>query len=441
MGWLDRLQTKDVFIPADAHLDAPLPRTRYPYRRDVEMGLGSNVVMSPINWLARNFTEADVLVERKRADQWVDVPEHPLADALARPNPFITGGLLWKATVTSFSIDGNAYWQKVRNAFGGVIGFWYLPHFLVNPQWPRDGSEFISHYEYSPEWGGPKINLAVRDVVHFRAGQDPRNPRIGMSKLKPLLREVFTDDEAANFSASILRNMGVPGGVIAPKDGSHLPSSEDVKEMKEYMKTGFTGDKRGDWLVLGTPTETSQFGFNPQNLMLGNLRDIAEERVCAALGIPAAVVGFGSGLQSTKVGATMRELREEAWDSTVTPMQNDFAEQLGGQVVDDFTAQPRRLRVRFDTSAFAAAQEKEKDKTERIKEQVLAGILRVDKAQQLLGIEVDEGRAVYLQPAGVVAIPADGSAPPAPSVNGTNGSNGTELTNRVQEALEANNGG
>src|SRR5690606_1589441 len=193
-----------------------------------------------------------------------------------------------------------------------VIGMWYMPHFLVEPKWPADGSAFITHYEYRPDPGGKPINLLPRDVVHFRFGLDPRNVRTGMTAVKPLLRAVFTAEEAANFSASSLRNMGVPGGVIAPKSSESLPSKEDVKAMKEYMKSAFTGNQRGEWLVLGTPTETSAFGFDPQALMLGNLRDIAEERVCAALGVPAAVVGFGSGLQSTKVGATMKELRKEA---------------------------------------------------------------------------------------------------------------------------------
>ncbi|MFW6331499.1 MAG: phage portal protein, partial [Gemmatimonadota bacterium] len=134
----------------------------------------------------------------------------------------------------------------------------------------------------------------MRDVVHLRYGLDPRDPKHGMSRLKPVLREVMTDREASTFSAAILSNMGVPGGVIAPKDAAAVPTDDDVKDMKEYMKN-FRGGRRGDWLVLGTPTEIGQFGFNPQNLMLGNLRDISEERVCAALGIHTAVVGFGSG--------------------------------------------------------------------------------------------------------------------------------------------------
>jgi HK97 family phage portal protein len=448
MGWLERLEGEkdlsihhlddddDGFIPAGVR-SARLARTRYPYARDVGSGLDSNVVMSPIGWILRNFTEARPVIEVRKDRIWEHHPDHPLEERLARPNPFYGDDLLWKATILSHRLDGNAYWQKVRNDIGQVIGLWYLPHFLVEPKWPRDGSVFISHYEYRPDGAGQPIVLLPRDVVHFRDGLDPRNVRKGLSPVKPLLREVFTDEEAANFSASILRNMGVPGGVISPKSAEARPSQPDVDEMKKKMKSGFAGDSRGEWLVLGTPTEISQFGFDPQSLMLGNLRDIAEERVCAALGVPAAVVGFGSGLQSTKVGATMKELRKEAWDSCIRPMQTSIAKQLTDQLMPDFVAQTRRFRVRFDTSEFAASQEDETAKATRVALLVEKGILRVDRAQEKLGLEVDPERAVYLgntaRPAGASEEPAP--ADPPPSTNGGPPEKSADVASRIQSLL------
>lgn len=369
--------------------------------------LESNVVMSPVNWVLRNFTEADSIVERWTEGRWELDPEHAFSRLLLQPNPYYGEALLWKATVLSYCLDGNAYWQKVRNRYGGVLGYWYLPHFAVTARWPNTGDTFISHYEYRPVSGQGPINLPVDDVVHYRYGLDPRNTRLGMSPLKPILREVFTDEEAATFSAALLGNMGVPGGVIAPATKDALPSQDDINRMKEHMK-GFRGERRGEWLVLGNPTDIKQFGFDPNNLTLGNLRDIAEERVCAALGVPAAVVGFGSGLQQTKVGATMRELRREAWDSCIRPMQNDLAKQLTRQGLPDFVSQTRRYRVRFDASDFSASQEQESEKASRIATLVEAGILRVDRAQSMLGLEVDPTRAVYLGPGTPAKVQAVG---------------------------------
>src|SRR5690606_4543612 len=126
-----------------------------------------------------------------------------------------------------------------------------------------------------------------------------------------------------------------------------------------------------------------------------------EERVCAAIGIPAAVVGFGAGLQQTKVGATMKELRKEAWDSCIRPMQNAIAEQVTFQAMGDFQSESsvHRDRGKFDASNFAASQGEEKVRADRLAVYVNAGVLRVDKAQALAGLDEVSSQAGYLRPA------------------------------------------
>lgn len=441
------LKQTDDFVRSDASSrHGLLPRTRFNYGRSVNQGLDSDVVMAPINWIMRNFTEAELRMQRRDKGRWQPLPDHPLVELVDNPNPFYSGDLLWKATALSWFLDGNAYWLKVRNAFGMVVQLWYLPHFLVEPITPRDGAAFISHYQVTPRHGGQKQQVAVRDMVHFRFGLDPRDPRRGLSTLKTLLREVFSDDEAANFSASILRNMGVPGGVIAPKDRENLPSTDDQEEMKRYMRDGFTGDRRGGWLVLGVPTEVQQFGFDPQQLMVGSVRDVAEERVCASLGIPAAVVGFGAGLQSTKVGATMKELRRLAWTSCLQPVQKSLARELTFSLAPDMISQTRRFRFFFDVSQVPAFAEEDKAMTDKIIAQVSGSLLRVDQGQEALGLEVDPTQELYLRPTSVVAVKpgeepaspsADGGAPP--SSNGTGGSE-EDLQTRAAALLRANGG-
>lgn len=422
--------SEDGFIPSDAHMHRGLSRTRYPYAASVQDGLESNVVMAPVHWITRNFTEAQIVIQRRVKKTWQDQEDHALAELIRRPNPFYSGNMLWKALLVSALLDGNGYWRKLRNRYGDVLELWYLPHFLVEPKWPRDGSEYLSHYEYRPYPSGRAIELDPRDVVHFRfGGLDPQNTRKGMSPVRPLLREVFTDEEASNFAASILRNMGVPGGVIAPKDPTALPKDEDVAAMKKYMKSAFTGDSRGDWLVLGTPTSIDQFGFDPNQLMLGSLRDITEERVCAMLGIPAAVVGFGAGLQQTKVGATMRELRQSAWHNCIIPLHNDMAEQASMQLLPDFVSQPKRYRAAFDRSGVSAFEEDRTEIARRVGILVEKGVITVASGQAAVGEEVDEAQEVYLRPSTVVAVKRGDAGLPAepPAGGGDAGEEGDEV--------------
>jgi HK97 family phage portal protein len=381
-------------------------------------GLRSNVLMSPVMWVMRAFTEAQLVVQRRREDAgggiiWDRVTDHAVEMLIDKPNESYDGDALWKGTALSYVMSGNAYWRKVRNVFGDVIQLWYMPHWLVTPVYPADGSVFISHYDYtSGGLGGPE-HIPTRDVVHFRFGLDPENPRLGYSPLQAVLREVLTDDEAGKFSQKILENMGVPGLIVSPKEGIAKPEERD--RLQNYFNEGFKGDRRGMALVMGKATEVSQFGFDPNKLMLANLRDISEERVCSAIGIPAAVVGFGSGLQSTKVGATMRELVKLAWVQCVTPMQTSLAKQATNQLLPDFVGDNfRRLfRARFDTSEVSAFQEEAASEAERITLLVEKNVLRIDRAQHILGLEVDPKRQVYFNELVTAAAPvATATAPP-----------------------------
>lgn len=387
-------------------------------------GRGANVIMGPVQFIQRASAQAEPILEERHGRLW-RYTEGPtggpaMIDLLQNPNDFYDGGTLIDALKLSWFIDGNAYALKIRNRLRGVVELWYVPHWMVKPKWPSDGSVFISHYEYTPVAGRQPTLVRPDDMVHLRVGLDPDNPRQGLSPLKTVLREVMTDEEASAFSAHILHNMGVPGGVIAPKDSASAPSQSDVEDMKRFMKEGFAGKNRGEWLALGTPTEVHQFGFDPNRLMLGPLRDITEERVCVVLGLPAAVVGFGAGLQQTKVGATMRELVRLARVNCIEPNDAKIARQLTRQLLPDFVSDPSRLRIAFDYSNVPLFAEDEKERAERASILVAGGIIRVDQAQEMVGAEVDPTQGVYLRPNTHVAVkpgedpgpePGDGAGP------------------------------
>lgn len=434
MSWIDKLQAEiksgQFFTKEEAMFGWSLPRSDYNYGGDIGTGLDSNVVMSPVSWIMRAFSEADPIVQGRQGDRWRHIQEHPLEQRLRNPNNHYDGDTLWAATLLSDSLDGNAYWLKLRNAIGEVLEFWYAPHWMMEPKWPRDGSAYISHYQYTPD-GGQPVDLLPADVVHFRFGLDPRNTRKGLSRLRPLLREVFTDEEAANFSAAILRNMGVPGLIVSPKDANAVVTEKAAKEMKDKLKQHFAGDRRGDPFVATGPTDVKQFGFDPNQLMIGNLRDIAEERVCAALGLPPDVVGFGAGLQQTKVGATARENIRRARVNCINPTARRLGKQLTKQTMGDYQSQVNRFRVRFDMSDVSVFQEDETEREKRILSRVQGGVLRVDQAQDMLGLDVDDTQDIYLRDSKLMAVRANEDPMLAQSENGR----GTEgLVERIMQA-------
>ena len=158
-------------------------------------------------------------------------------------------------------------------------------------------------------------------------------------------------------------------------------------------------------------TKVEQFGFSPQQLDLSPLRDVSEERVTAALGVPAAVVGFGAGLQATKVGATMRELRQLAWHNGVIPLQQIISRTLQRSLLPDLSD---KGVVEFDNSEVAALADDENKHVERVTSLVKAGIWTRGEGRAETGQEVGSNDDVYLLPLNVIETPATGQLPRQP---------------------------
>lgn len=268
-------------------------RTAYDYTANVDAG-NNSAVMACVGWIARAFPEAPVRILDEDGEP---MDGHPLAVLLRRPNPYYSGPLLWMATLTDFNVSGNAYWLKERSAAGRVTGLWYTPSWLIRPQWDREGTAFLTHYEYNPNGQPQRVDL--EDVVHFRYGLNPVT-RTGMSPLSAVLREIWSDEEAANFTGSLLRNLGVPGVIISPEESGI--TNDEAEEVKAIFEAKFGGDQRGRAMVMKGPSKVEVLSFSPEQMDLKALRRIPEERVSAVLGVPAIVAGLGAGLDRCIIG-------------------------------------------------------------------------------------------------------------------------------------------
>lgn len=372
------------------------------YKREVGDGFNSGVIVTPAMWIARAFPEAPLVVTSKDEEGEVEiVPNHGLPTLVDRPNQYYDGLTLWLATVLSFVLTGNAYWLKVRSGARKVIELWWAPNWTIRPMWPVDNSTYISHYEYQPN--GVPTRLEIEDVIHFRHGIDPNNVRLGMSPITSILREIFTDDEAARYTSSILRNMGVPGLIVSPADKDASVTEDEAQTIKAKIDARTKGDNRGSTTVMLGPTKVEPFGFSPSDMDVSALRDVSEERVCAALGVPAAIVGFGAGLQQTKVGATMRELVGLAWSGCLIPNQRIIASQLTHSLLPEFETTDA-YDVDFDRSKVWALQEDETARITRLNAQLQSGGFSVAEYRRALGLPTLPADEIYLRPLSVVEV-------------------------------------
>lgn len=404
------IDTKGVlFTPQTAAVEFPFgapraPGTNVDYATEVKNGLYSSVITSALCWVMRTFPEAPVIVQQRVEKRWEEVDQHDLTKLLRRPNPEYGGKVLWMCTAMDFCY-GEAFWLKVRNGNGEVVELWWIPRTMITPI-PDYATGRLDYYRYHPGFTVSE-DLDPKDVVHFRFGKDPRALLRGFSPLAAVMREVYIDDQAGTFTAAILKNLGIIGVIFAPETGT-IPT-EQAKNLKDYVQQGFTGDNRAKAMMFTAPMKATLLQYNLQGFDVGPIRDIVEERVSAALAIPAAVIGFGTGLQQTKVGATMREMVKLAWQGGIEPNQAIMADELDRSLLSEFHVYGQHdRRCHFDTSEVEALSESPAEKADRVIKLVETNIIKVMQAQRELGYPPDSTQDKYLReltPAGTGKLP------------------------------------
>lgn len=389
MRFPGRNHWSEIFLGSQQRLD---------FAKAVGDGRGNALLMASVLWAARNFPEAPLALEQiKRGGKGnIPLPDHELIALLDIPNPFYAGPLLWHGTIVDWMF-GNAYWRKIRGPLNRVVQLWWIPSFLIEPKWSGSKS-YVDFYEYKFDSTEKPEIIDPKDIVHFKNGLDPKNTRKGLSPLGALIREIFTDDEGANYTATLLSNLGVPGMVISPGSDNGKVAPADAEMIKQQAEQKFTNQNRGRTLVLSTKANVNILSFNPQQMQVRELRRIPEERVTAILGIPAIVVGLGAGLDRSTY-SNMAEAREAAYESFMIPNQRLLAAEIKTQLLPDFVTAPKQFKVFFDLSEVRVLQTDENDLHTRAGNDLAKGMVMLDEARDLIGMSPlpnNQGQLFYL---------------------------------------------
>ncbi len=374
-----------------------LPGTEFDYRSEAGMLWQNSIVFACMAFTSTAFNEAELIVQAKRKGRWVDIDDHECIELINRPNPYYDGDQLWAATILSVESAGNGYWRKIRHPQSGkVIELWYIPHWMMWPAWDSDGRYFIQHYIYYVN--GKKETVAVEDVVHFRSKfLDPTNPRMGMSPLDSVLREICTDNEAATFMAALLRNGGFPGLIVSPKDDIEPLERDQREAIAAQFDEMYTGDGRGKTLVQSIPIMIDTPGYSPEDLVLEKTRGISEERVCAVLEVPPVVAHLGTGLRNASAKASHRDSKRQAYDSKIIPLQKHLAAQATQQLLPEFETSTN-YRIGWNWKEVLVLQEDINEKAKRLALACGGPWLTPNEVREMEGYQEVEGGEKLREP-------------------------------------------
>ena len=415
-------------------------------QRQVGDGMSIDVIMSPVLWIARRMAESDIGVQT--GDEEAIDHLHPLARLLRRPNLWYAGSTMRMALAVNYLMDGNAYMRKVRDGTGSVIGLMFLPTWCLEPVITK-GAPYTEFYQYRPNL---LINadaaelIPATEIIHLRFGIDPNFTRKGISPVKILLRELYTDVQGALMTAMLMKNAGLMGVVISPKDGVTI---NKPTETKKYIEDSFMGVMTGKPMVMTAPTDFQYFGAEAAKMDMSLLRNIPESRVCALLNVPAGVVGMSSGMAQTKVGATLMELRAMAYEDCIIPTQNSWCDEIDLQLLPDFEGNPEDFSTQFDNSKVRVLQPDDNAISTRLMDQLNRGAIMLSEARDALGLDTTPDQDVFYIPGSITVTDPNELIPPPPptpvvlssATGGSNGQQADQTQTSTGEPTTAQGGG
>ena len=377
--------------------------------KEIGDGSANSAVTACLNVLATSFSEPPlqvVKIDKEFGDREISV-DHPLAQLYRRPNPFMSSNLLSHYIVLALNTLGDAFLYKNRDARGQVVELVPLMPHLVEVRGNED--TLITHYDYYLYGKGEKIELPEKDVVHIRQGIDPNDHRRGHAPLKTVLREILGDEAAGQYAAALLNNMAVPGVVLTPRnDGYGGPTREEAESILQMYKEKFGGANRFAPMVLSGAMNVDIVSFSPDQMKLGELRRLPEERVSAVLGVPAILAGLGAGLDAATFNNT-KELREFFTEQKLVPMWRTVANELTHQLlVPDF--KDVSLRAEYDINSVRALQPDMDNMYKRVNMGVAGGWITIGEARQVVGLSSDDKHDVYLRPLNMIQVDTEGNA-------------------------------
>jgi len=370
------------------------------WKEQVGNAQDNSIVTVCIGWIADEWPEAkpylaETLKNGKEKANW----DHPFLDLLKNPNPYYGSRVLWQALIIDLLVEGNAYLHIIKGAYDIPKALFWIPTAQVRPMRndPGNDSAWIDYYEYNV--GGKLYKIAPEDIVHLRQGINPNDPRLGWSRLRSGLAEVFTDNEAAATVNTLLGNRAVPGLIVSPKavdlkqQGVTFEpmTMEQAQAIEAKANAKFTGDGKGLTWVHSRPVDVVQWGANIAELATRLIRQIPEERICAIFKIPPGVVKFGAGLErNTMSNASMEE--EQAWRHGIVPLLGLVGDALKAQLLPQMELRHARFEVKYDLSQIGALQEDNDSKAKRLVSLWETDLLTHDEVRVELGYQADTAR-------------------------------------------------
>lgn len=349
------------------------------------------IVAMCIDWSIRNATSVPMkLYTKTKYGEEVEIEGHPILDLLKSPNPSYTGDTLVGSVITDLATIGSAYVAIAQTAGGKAGELYWLDARYVAPDFPSDGSSYMTAWQYTPPGLGVSQRFPVELIVNPRRGNDPVNDRVGYAPIMACYKEIGLVNLAANYTGAITKNTGATNIIVAPTgEGSFNPT--EAADLRISIQQNVSGENAGSPLIFSRPADVSSLGMSPRDLMLTDIDMAAVSRICGALGQSPMLHGLPD---SGRTYSNYRESQRSAWINGIIPLHDVLLNALNVTLLRWFDS-TGRLFLKYDYSNVEALAEDQKEQATRAVLLFEKGVITRNQALKIIGEEPAEDGDIY----------------------------------------------
>lgn len=231
--------------------------------------------------------------------------------------------------------------------------------------------------------GAREIRFTTEEVMHIKypnPGARDERQLFGMSPLKAGFNSLQASNNTQLAMASIHKNMGISG--IITDRGNRGMKPEQAKEMQDKWNAKQGASAFGKTLVTGANIDFVKMGMSPTDLKLIEAGVLTLRQLCNIYSVDSSLFND----PANKTFNNRREAVKSLYTEAVLPNLWKLIANLNAWLIPGWSKQDNRnYQIELNLSNIEPLQEDRSDKSKRIIEQRLSGILTGNEARQLLG--------------------------------------------------------
>lgn len=291
-------------------------------------------IRTVVGFLARNIAQLSLHTYRRVSDtDRQRTTDHPLAQLLARPNPFTTQYRFMESLVSDMAIYDNAVIAKVK-----IAG---QPRALLRLD-PRriqllgDNPFRADHYKIMGWDSGiaPQI-LPAENVIHLR-GYSPGNERWGTSMLETLRVLLAEEHQASLYREQLWRNGARAAGYLERPLEAPEWSPRGKEKFRAQWQAQYTGDgaSAGGTPILEDGMKYVPASTSPRDAQYIEARKLTREEITAAYHIPLTLVGILDNATYSNISEQHKIMYQDTLGPWLTMIQQELELQLVPEFAD-----------------------------------------------------------------------------------------------------------